>query len=236
MTIIPGPALQSVVDIAEAMAADLQDGDATVTLHGDRMRACIAHAGRVAITEAEWAIKDGPAEPLVACIPLGALKRRLEGRLAGYADEPAVEVSFKGLQMTLRVGSRRSRIDLADPSQSETPKVLSGIPWDCKATVPLAFLIDSAKRSPGETVEITAKAGRLNWRSDSGTQAYEDSIECPVDGEAQGLFTPEFLLDFLKPATGDSVALDMCSGYPMRISMEVPHGKATVVVAARVMG
>jgi len=237
---ISGAALASIVDAVESMEHSAAEGaDFTLTAQGAALKLTCIHAKRLGIIEATCTIADGPAEPWAFCCNL----RRFKGQLAGLAKEKVVEAIDGGsLGLVLKVGRRRSAARLVDMAYAESPK-LPQIPWNASATVPVDFLAEAAARSidpqtPRETaVRITISDGLLSWQSvvdgdDGPMSSYEDSIECATEGTAVGKFTPFYIKQALGAATG-ACKVRMASGLPIGFEVELPDGRATIILAQR---
>jgi hypothetical protein len=248
--LMDGATLRSLKEVVKSMGMQ----KFTLLVQGGTAKVCAIDHAHVALIEATYAISGGPPEPLEVLVDT----EKFEGAIKPFVGDDEVEVDLwttpeecgptGHLRMWLTKGRKKRSVSLLDPKDSQRPR-MPDLKHDVVCEVPTAFLRACIANSPDdmESISLSVKGGVLTWftGNDTATETFEDSIavEVPADApEVVSLYSPEYLLDTLKPATSKAVKVCLRTDYPLMLKYDVGsaveegvfRGKAVAMVAPRI--
>jgi DNA polymerase III sliding clamp (beta) subunit (PCNA family) len=228
---IDGSILKSLCDIASAVSIS----DLHITFHGVSAKVKAVDPSHCAIINADFAIEDGPVEPIETIIPTVRLKEVI----VSFAGEERVNIDIGGSRMSISVGRKRRIIGLIDPRNS--PNIgMPDLEHALSVSVPKDFLRSCLKASPGKSLvaNIEVRDGVFSYTASEESEVFEDSMPVSVTPEgasAKSMFTTSFIADVLDPATSKEVRVHLSDNYPLKLEYAVRGGNATVLLAPRLI-
>lgn len=244
VTILSGPILKSVADIAKALGID------TFELHAEgavaTMRAM--DPSGVMLIEATMPTPEPVPEPVSW---RHDTKRFLEAAKPFFADSRVeVDNGTKWNNCTFKVGRRRRTLSLLDPLGPEAKplKVPKALPWMASFTLPHITLkrmlseSDSIETFSGTdigVVNISIRDGELRLtKGIEGTDRYEDAPLAGITGPDGALvpdcgadFTDSFLAAVIKPCVGKEMRVHLGTDLPIAFEYDIAGGKAFALCA-----